>query len=165
MAAGKSTRMKSNHSKVVFQVAGKPIIKWVSDALFEAGCSDQVYVVGDQQEEIRNILGEHVAYAFQEKRLGTGHAVMQAAPFLEGRDGYVIVLPGDCPMVTSETIRKAIDMTAEGGYAATVVSAVAEDPTGYGRLVRDENGNVIKIVEHRDCTEEELKIREINSSM
>ncbi|MBR2523308.1 MAG: NTP transferase domain-containing protein [Clostridiales bacterium] len=80
MAAGNSTRMKSAHSKVVFQVAGKPIVKWVSDALFEAGCSEQVYVVGDQQEEIRNILGEHVAYVFQEKRLGTGHAVMQAAP-------------------------------------------------------------------------------------
>ena len=165
MAAGNSTRMKSAHSKVVFQVAGKPIVKWVSDALFEAGCSEQVYVVGDQQEEIRNILGEHVAYVFQEKRLGTGHAVMQAAPFLEGRNGYVIVLPGDCPMVSSQTIKNAIELTAEGKYAATVVSAVAEDPTGYGRIVRDSEGNAVKIVEHRDCTEEELKIREINSSI
>ena len=165
MAAGNSTRMKSAHSKVVFQVAGKPVIKWVSDALFEAGCEEQVYIVGDQQEELRNILGEQVAYAFQEQRLGTGHAVMQAAPFLEGRDGYVIVLPGDCPMVSSETIKNAIEFTSEGKYAATVVSAVAEDATGYGRIVRDSEGNVVKIVEHRDCNEEELKIKEINSSM
>ena len=165
MAAGNSTRMKSSHSKVVFQVAGKPIVKWVSDALFEAGCEEQVYIVGDQQEEIRDILGEKVAYAFQEQRLGTGHAVMQAAPFLEGRDGYVIVLPGDCPMITSETIKEAIAFTSEGKYAATVVSAIAEDPTGYGRLVRDADGNVVKIVEHRDCNPEELKIKEINSSI
>ncbi|MBP5261547.1 MAG: bifunctional UDP-N-acetylglucosamine diphosphorylase/glucosamine-1-phosphate N-acetyltransferase GlmU [Clostridiales bacterium] len=165
MAAGKSTRMKSAHSKVVFQVAGKPIIKWVSDALTEAGFDEQVYVVGDQQEEIRSILGEQVAYVFQEQRLGTGHAVMQAAPFLEGRDGYVIVLPGDCPMVTSETIKNALKITQDNNYAATIVSAVADDPTGYGRIVRDDSGNVVKIVEHKDCTEEELKIREINSSM
>ena len=81
MAAGDSKRMKSAHSKVVHQVAGKPIIKWVSDSLCEAGCIDQVFIVGDKQEEIRNVLGESVAYIFQEQRLGTGHAVMQAAPY------------------------------------------------------------------------------------
>ena len=166
MAAGNSTRMKSAHSKVVHQVAGKPIIKWVADALYKAGCSEQVYIVGDKQEEIRNVLGESVAYIFQEKRLGTGHAVMQAAPFLEGRDGYTIVLPGDSPMVSEETIRKAVDkITEEEELAAVVITAVAEDPTGYGRLVRDGSGNVLRIVEHKDADEEELKIKEINSSM
>ncbi len=165
MAAGNGTRMKSAHSKVVHQVAGKPIVQWVADALCEAGCSEQVYIVGDKQEEIRDVLGEGVAYVFQEKRLGTGHAVMQAAPFLEGRDGYVIVLPGDSPMVSAETICKALNKMEDGDYAAVVITAEAEDPTGYGRLVRDENGNVLKIVEHKDASEEELKIREINSSM
>ena len=165
MAAGNGTRMKSAHSKVVQQVAGKPIVQWVADALCEAGCSEQVYIVGDKQEEIRDVLGEGVAYVFQEKRLGTGHAVMQAAPFLEGRDGYVIVLPGDSPMVSAETICKALNKMEDGDYAAVVITAEAEDPTGYGRLVRDENGNVLKIVEHKDASEEELKIREINSSM
>ncbi|MCQ2528366.1 MAG: bifunctional UDP-N-acetylglucosamine diphosphorylase/glucosamine-1-phosphate N-acetyltransferase GlmU [Saccharofermentans sp.] len=165
MAAGNSTRMKSAHSKVVHQVCGKPIIQWVADALCEAGCNEQVYIVGDKQEEIRNILGESVAYVFQEQRLGTGHAVMQAAPFLEGRDGYTIVLPGDCPMVSADTINKSIEKISEGDYAAVVITAQADDPTGYGRLVRDENDNVLRIVEHKDATEEERAIKEINSSM
>ena len=77
MAAGDGKRMKSSHSKVVHQVAGKPIVKWVYDALCEAGCEEQVYIVGEKQEEIRDVLGEGVAYVFQEQRLGTGHAVMQ----------------------------------------------------------------------------------------
>ena len=165
MAAGEGTRMKSVHSKVVHQVAGKPIIKWVADALCEAGCNEQVYIVGEKQEEIRNVLGENVAYVFQEQRLGTGHAVMQAAPFLEGRDGYVIVLPGDSPMVSAATIAKAVNKMNEGDYGAVVITAVAEDPTGYGRLVRDFEGNVLKIVEDKDCTPDEKAIKEINSSM
>jgi len=165
MAAGDGKRMKSAYSKVVHQVAGKPIIKWVYDALCEAGCQEQVYIVGDKQEQIRDVLGEGVAYVFQEQRLGTGHAVMQAEPFLEGRGGFVIVLPGDSPMVSAKTIAKAVDAMESADYAAVVITATADDPTGYGRVVRDENGNVLKIVEHRDCSEEELKIREINSSM
>ena len=165
MAAGNSTRMKSKHSKVVHQVAGKPIIQWVADALCEAGCNEQVYIVGDKQEEIRDILGESVAYVFQEQRLGTGHAVMQAAPFLEGRDGLTIVLPGDSPMVSASTINKAIAAMSDNDFAAVVITAVADDATGYGRLIRDDAGNVLRIVEHKDATEEERKVREINSSM
>ena len=140
MAAGNGTRMKSKHSKVVHQVAGKPIIQWVADALCEAGCNDQVYIVGDLQEEIRDVLGESVAYVFQEKRLGTGHAVMQAAPFLEGRDGYTIVLPGDSPMVSAKTITAATDLISSTDFAAVIITAEAEDPTGYGRIIRDEEG-------------------------
>ena len=133
MAAGRSTRMKSKHSKVTFQVAGKAIIQWVSDALFDAGCKEQVYIVGDAQDEIRAILGEDVAYVLQEEQRGTGHAVMQAAPFLEGRDGLTIVLPGDCPMVSADTITKALKAfeSVEGNCAAVLITAIADDPTGY----------------------------------
>ena len=167
MAAGRSTRMKSKHSKVTFQVAGKAIIQWVSDALFDAGCKEQVYIVGDAQDEIRAILGEDVAYVLQEEQRGTGHAVMQAAPFLEGRNGLTIVLPGDCPMVSADTITKALKAfeTVDGNCAAVLITAIADDPTGYGRIVRGEDGNVVQIVEHKDCTPEELEIAEINSSM
>ncbi len=165
MAAGEGTRMKSKHSKVVQMVAGKPIVKWVADALADANCEEQVYIVGDKQDEIRRILGEEVAYVFQEQRLGTGHAVMQAAPFLEGRNGYTVVLPGDSPMITAETIKSSVKMMEEGDYAAVVITSIAEDATGYGRIVRDSEGNVVKIVEHRDASEEELKIKEVNSSM
>ena len=167
MAAGKSTRMKSKYSKVVHQVSGKPIIQWVADALFDAGCMEQVFIVGEQQDEIRQVLGENVAYVLQEQQRGTGDAVAQAAPFLEGRDGLTIVLPGDCPMVSAETISKALKAfeEAEGDCAAIIITAEADDPTGYGRIVRSEDGSVTGIVEHRDCTEEQLKIKEINSSM
>ena len=167
MAAGKSTRMKSKISKVAHQVSGKPIIQWVADALFEAGCSEQVYVVGEQQEQIRSILGENVIYVLQEEQRGTGHAVMQASGFLEGRLGVTIVLPGDCPMVSADTIKRALAAyEAEGDdCAAMIITAVADDPTGYGRVLRDSDGSVDRIIEHRDCTEEELKIKEINSSM
>lgn len=165
MAAGNGTRMKSKHSKVVHSVAGKPIVQWVADALLEAGCKEQVYIVGDMQEEIRNVLGEGVAYVFQEQRLGTGHAVMQAAPFLEGRDGYTIVLPGDSPMISAKTINTALDAITNSNHAAMLITAVAEDATGYGRIIRDTNGNVLKIVEHKDATEEERQVKEINSSM
>ena len=132
MAAGDGKRMHSKHSKVVHQVAGKPIVQWVADALCEAGCTEQVYIVGEKQEEIRNVLGESVAYVFQEQRLGTGHAVMQATPFLEGRDGYTIVLPGDSPMVSAVTINRSLELIeSNDDYAAVIVTAEATYPTGY----------------------------------
>lgn len=165
MAAGEGKRMNSKHSKVVQKAAGKPLVCWVADTLREAGALEQVYIVGFRQEEVRAVLGEDVAFVLQEQQLGTGHAVLQAAPFLEGRNGCTIILPGDAPMITPETLRAAIDMFSRDEYGAVVVSAQAPDPTGYGRLVRDAEGNVVRIVEERDASDEEKKIREINSSI
>jgi len=165
MAAGEGKRMHTKHSKVVQRAAGKPLVCWVADALREAGAKEQVYIVGHRQEEVRAILGEDVAFVLQEQQLGTGHAVMQATPFLEGRNGCTIVLPGDAPMITAQTLQAAISIFEQDKFGAVVITAQAPDPTGYGRLVRDREGHVVKIVEDRDATAEEKLIREINSSI
>lgn len=157
--------MHSNHSKVVQLAAGKPLVRWVEEALIGVGATEQVYIVGHRQEEVREVLGEDVAFVFQEHQLGTGHAVMQAAPFLEGRGGCTIVLPGDAPLITSETISAALKLFEEGDYGAVIITGIAPDPKGYGRIIRNADGNVTKIVEDRDCNDEERKVCEINSSI
>ena len=165
MAAGEGKRMRSAHAKVVHPAAGKPLICWVHDALTQAGASDQVYIVGHQQEEVRAVLGEDVAFVLQEKQLGTGHAVMQASHFLEGRCGCTLVLCGDAPLITAATLQAVLRQFQDNNPAAIVITADAPDPTGYGRIIRDAGGAVQAIVEHRDATDEQRRISEINASM
>ena len=165
MAAGEGKRMKSRHSKVVQKAAGKPLVCWVRDVLCEAGAADQVYIVGHRQEEVRAALGEEVAFVLQEQQLGTGHAVMQASHFLEGRIGCTLVLCGDAPLITSETLRNVLAQFEASKCAAIIITADAPDPTGYGRIIRDDEGHVTAIVEHRDASEQQRAVREVNSSM
>jgi len=165
MAAGEGKRMKSRHSKVVQKAAGKPLVCWVRDVLCEAGATEQVYIVGHRQEEVRAALGEEVAFVLQEQQLGTGHAVMQASHFLEGRMGCTLVLCGDAPLITSETLRNVLKHFEASKCAAIVITADAPDPTGYGRIIRNDDGHVTAIVEHRDATEQQRAVREVNSSM
>jgi len=165
LAAGEGKRMRSKKSKLVHRVAGRPVVCWVREALNSIGALEQVYVVGHMQDQVRAALGEDVAFVIQEQQLGTGHAVMQAAPFLESRGGCTLVLVGDAPLITDATLRAAVDLYESDGYAAIVITADAEDPTGLGRVVRDPDGNIQAIVEHRDATPQERKIREINSGM
>lgn len=165
LAAGEGKRMKSRHAKVVHAAAGKPLVTWVREALDQSGATDQVYIVGHRQEEVRAILGEEVAFVLQEQQLGTGHAVQQASHFLEGRSGCTLVLCGDTPLVTADTLKKALDQFASGRYAAIVMTAEAPDPTGYGRILRDETGHLQAIIEHRDASEAQLAIREVNAGM
>lgn len=165
LAAGEGKRMKSKHAKVVHQAAGLPLVSWVKKALDGAGALDQVYIVGHRQEEVRAVLGESVAFVLQEHQLGTGHAVLQASHFLEGRRGATLILCGDTPLITSDSLTRVLKDFESNHYAAIVVTAEAPDPTGYGRILRDAKGHVEGIVEHRDATEEQRDIREVNAGM
>ncbi|NLC69042.1 MAG: bifunctional UDP-N-acetylglucosamine diphosphorylase/glucosamine-1-phosphate N-acetyltransferase GlmU [Clostridiaceae bacterium] len=171
LAAGEGKRMKSKHAKVIHRICGKPIIKWVCDAAERAGITSTVVVVGHQAGEVKECLGDKYQYVTQEKQLGTGHAVMQAEKLLNGLceesngKGLVFVLYGDTPLVSSDTIKSVVEFHKSNGFDATVVTAVLEDPTGYGRIIRDSEGNVLRIVEHVDATLEERSIKEINSGM
>lgn len=146
MAAGEGKRMKSKKCKFIQKTAGKPIIIWVREALCQAGADEQVYIVGHLQEQVRHVLGEDVAFVLQEKPLGTGHAVMQASPFLEGRQGITLVIRGDTPLITSETLKNVIDFYNEGKYTAVIITADTNESTGYGKIVRNDKGNVTGIV-------------------
>ena len=163
LAAGEGKRMKSSKSKVLHEISFQPLVKWVMDAVSDADTT--VVVVGHCAEQVREALGDSVEYAEQKERLGTGHAVMQARRFLEGYGGDVAVMTGDTPLIRKETIDSAYEFHKSSGNSATVLTAEVSDPFGYGRIVRDENGNVVKIVEQKDTTDDEKSIREINSGM
>ena len=165
LAAGEGTRMRSKHAKVVHRAAGKPLVCWVRDALTQAGAREQVYIVGHRQEQVRSILGEDVAFVLQEQLLGTGHAVMQASHFLEGRIGATFVMCGDAPLIKPETLMAVHKQFEDSGCAAVLITAQAEVPFGYGRIIRDEQGEVTGIVEEKDTTDDQKKICEINSGM
>lgn len=165
LAAGEGKRMKSKNSKVIHRVCGKALIEWVYKAVEGSGVKSTVVVVGHREEQVKECLGERAEYVTQEKQLGTGHAVMQAEKYLEGREGIVVVLCGDTPLITSETISKAIQYHKDNNNSATVITALLDDPAGYGRIIRDTDGNVVKIVEHRDANDEQKRVKEINSGM
>jgi len=165
LAAGEGKRMKSKYSKVIHKACGSPIIKWVCGAVKEAGIEDTVVIIGHQADQVMECLGEEYKFVFQHQQLGTGHAVMQAEGILKQKDGLVFVLYGDTPLITAETINKTISYHTTQENVATVVTAEVDDPSGYGRIIRDSNGNVQKIIEHRDASPEVLKIKEINSGM
>lgn len=165
LAAGEGKRMKSKNSKVIHKICGKTLVEWVVDAAGSCGIKESVIVVGHRQDQVRECLKDRVSYAVQEKQLGTGHAVMQAVKYLEGKEGHVIILCGDTPLITSDTIEKAIKFHIGNKCGATVITADFEDPAGYGRIVRDSSGNVLKIVEDKDASTEEKNIKEINSGI
>ena len=165
LAAGMGTRMKSDMPKVVHKVCGKELVKWVIDASREAGADTVVAVIGHKAEAVRPVIGESAETVIQAEQLGTGHAVVQAAEYIKSAPGSVVVLNGDTPLIKAETIKKAIEYHEAQGNSATVITAEFEDATGYGRIVRGEDGSVLRIVEQKDASEEEKKIREINSGM
>jgi bifunctional UDP-N-acetylglucosamine pyrophosphorylase/glucosamine-1-phosphate N-acetyltransferase len=163
LAAGQGTRMKSKLYKVLHPVCGKPMVQHVVDQVSSLGFNEKVAVVGFGAEIVQEQLGDQVSYVVQEEQLGTGHAVMQAADILANKEGTTVVLCGDTPLLTAETIDRLLACHANEGAKATILTAVADDPTGYGRIIRNEDGLVARIVEHKDATEEERSVQEINT--
>ena len=165
LAAGMGTRMKSKMPKVLHKVCGKPLSKWVIDASEAAGADKVCAVVGHKAETVKEVLGDVCEFALQAEQKGTGHAVMQAIDVIKNSKGEVVILNGDTPLITAETINKAIEYHKNNGNQSTVITAILDDATGYGRIVRDNDGSVLKIVEQKDASKEEKKINEVNSGM
>lgn len=165
LAAGKGTRMKSNKSKLVHKIYGKELVKRVVETAEKSDIKDIIAVVGYKKEEVQKVLGDTVKYAYQEEMLGTGHAVLQAEEYLEGRKGKVVVLNGDVPIIRPETIKKLIEKSIKNKEYATVLTAIYNNPTGYGRIIRDDGGNVKEIVEEKDLSEEQKSKKEINAGI
>ncbi len=166
LAGGEGKRMKSNKPKPMSEVLGKPMLEWVISAVKAAGIDDICIVKGFKKEcidEFVKALDFEVETVYQAERLGTGHAVMMAKEFLKKHNGNVVILNGDAPFMTSDTIRKSLAHHQNSQSSATVISAKVDDPTGYGRIVRAEDGSLEKIVEQKDADEDTLRINEVNS--
>jgi bifunctional UDP-N-acetylglucosamine pyrophosphorylase/glucosamine-1-phosphate N-acetyltransferase len=166
LAAGQGTRMKSDMAKVLHKLCGRSMIRYVVDAAGSTAPNRIIIVVGHQAEAVmKEMDGEAVEFALQEERLGTGHAVLQAAPMLEGFSGTIMVLTGDTPLLRPETLAGLLETHRDSGASATVLTAVLEDAAGYGRIIKDKQGDFLKIVEHRDASDDEKKVNEINSGI
>ena len=165
LAAGMGTRMKSKMPKVLHKVCGKELCRWVIDASKTAGADSVCAIIGHKAEMVKETLGDVCEFALQVEQKGTGHAVMQAIDVIKAAKGEVVILNGDTPLVTAQAIKNAIDYHKSSGNQATVITAILDDATGYGRIVRGNDGGVLKIVEQKDASEEEKKIKEVNSGM
>jgi bifunctional UDP-N-acetylglucosamine pyrophosphorylase/glucosamine-1-phosphate N-acetyltransferase len=163
LAAGQGKRMKSTLPKVLHLVCGRPMILHVLDAARAVGAQRIVVVLGHGHEQVRPYLPADVVVALQDQQLGTGHAVLAAAA--QVLPGPMLVLPGDTPLVTGEVLEALVSDHFRAQVAATVLTMDLDDPTGYGRIVRAADGSLVRIVEHRDATPDELALHEVNSSM
>lgn len=167
MAGGKGTRMKAVCPKVMCNVLFKPMISYVIDAVKKAGAEDICVITGYRHEEVEAYLAcadSNIKTALQEPQLGTGHAVMQARDFINAHiDDDIIVLNGDAPLVDAQSLNAAYDYHKENNNAVTLISAIVEDTNGIGHIQRDDFGNLLRIIEHKDANEEEKKINESNA--
>ncbi|NOZ40307.1 MAG: NTP transferase domain-containing protein [Planctomycetes bacterium] len=166
LAAGKGTRMKSDLPKVLVPVCGRPMVRYVTDALREAGVAKTVVVVGYQADSVRTELADEpgIDFADQVEQLGTGHAVMMCREQLAQHQGPVLVIAGDQCMVQVKSVRKLLDIFAAEQPACLLGTVDKDDPTGYGRILHDAEGNFSGIVEEKDATGAERAIREVNVS-
>ena len=163
MAAGKGTRMKSKLYKVLHPVCGKAMVDHVLTQVEKLQPAQIITIVGHGAEMVQERLGSRSQYALQAEQLGTGHAVMQAKEALEGKKGTTLVISGDTPLLTSTTLQQLFDYHEQNQAAVTVLTAHADNPTGYGRIIRNEAGDVQKIVEQKDANPQEAAVQEINT--
>ncbi len=165
LAAGQGTRMKSSLTKVLHPVCGKPMVQHVIDQLSSLQLDEIITVVGRSADEVRNQIGTKSQFVVQEEQLGTGHAVQQAEPILGANKGTTLVVAADTPLLTAETLESVFQYHEQEQAKVTVLTAHAEDPTGYGRVIRNEQGDVSRIVEHKDASVEEQEVQEINTAI
>lgn len=165
LAAGQGTRMKSKKPKVLQELLGKPMVEYVVEAAEAAGSDPILVVVGFGGDQVVETLGDRVEYVWQREQLGTGHAVMMAKEYLAGFDGDVLILYGDTPLLSVETLTALIEARRENGAAAAVLVARLDEPGGYGRIIRDTLGNVCGIVEAKDATPDQKLICEVNTGI
>lgn len=163
LAAGQGTRMKSDLYKVLHPVCGKPMVGHVIDNIQNLGANRIVTIVGHGAEKVEETLGSASEYALQTEQLGTAHAVQQAEELLSNLAGTTIVVCGDTPLIRSTTMQQLIEHHGQVGAKATILTAFADDPTGYGRIIRGEQGEVLRNVEHKDATAQEQAVKEINT--
>jgi bifunctional UDP-N-acetylglucosamine pyrophosphorylase/glucosamine-1-phosphate N-acetyltransferase len=166
LAAGGSTRMNTKLAKVLHEVCGRPMLAYVLQACRKVGIKRMYVVVGFSADQVKSRFADadDVVWVEQKEQLGTAHAVMCCREHLQDFDGQTLILCGDGPLLRSQTLRTLIEKHEAGQSAATLATALLEDPTGYGRIVRDAYGNIQGIVEHLDCTPEQLQIKETNPS-
>ncbi len=163
LAAGKGTRMDSDLPKVVHEVAGKPMVQWVVDAVREAGADRVILVVGHCAEIVKDKV-RGCEYVLQEPQLGTGHAVLVCKETLADFDGNILILGGDGPLLRASTVHDMVALQEETSAAATLATSIIPDPTGYGRIVRDKNDKFEAIIEHKNATPDQIEIHEVYPS-
>ncbi|MFZ9139487.1 MAG: bifunctional UDP-N-acetylglucosamine diphosphorylase/glucosamine-1-phosphate N-acetyltransferase GlmU [Bacilli bacterium] len=166
MAAGKGTRMKSldtTKSKVAFDLLGVPLVGHVINALKPLNLQRTITIVGHGGETTAKVVEGLSEVVWQREQKGTGHAVMQVAPLLEGKSGTTLIVSGDTPLITSKSLDQLVKTHVEGGFDLTILTSIVPNPNGYGRMIRNTNGQVTAIVEEINATEQEKKIQEINT--
>ncbi|RKY83863.1 UDP-N-acetylglucosamine pyrophosphorylase [candidate division KSB1 bacterium] len=164
LAAGHGKRMKGSIQKVLYRVNGTPMILYVVSTAEKLNPEKIVVIIGDRKEEVKKCLkNKNVQFVVQEEQLGTGHAVLQAAPIFKEFKGKILILAGDTPLLTENTLIRMVNYYNENSFDAVLLSAIFEEPFGYGRIVRSETGELKEIKEEKDASPEEKKIKEINS--
>ena len=164
LAAGKGTRMNSDLPKVLHKLQSKPLIDYVIDESELLNPKEIILVVGFKKESVIKHTESRInlKYATQIEQLGTGHAVLQTNELLKNRKGHILILYGDVPNIKASTLQPIVNDHISNNRDLTLITAEIDDPTGYGRIIRDKKGNLLKIVEEKDCSDDEKKIKEWN---